>query len=418
MERRPSALWRLAPCVLFGVALVQFVSVGLLYVFQPEPRAKRAERARIALRTAQGAAITAGNASGTGNVGDGTGMEQTKKWLNVVSGPPHWLSPSEGSDALLLGLEREANKKFGLPPIPPAAGLPPPSTAVPGRARPSVPSARSSPGSVTAQGGGARTLQAKGNAVSGLHAFYYAWYGTPEVDGKWIHWNHEVLPHWGGPAVNSKYPTVGSKHKPPERIGSNFFPSLGPYSSRDATVIHEHVEMFARAGIGVLVYSWWGRIGDANGDPTDDAVILEVGRACVKYRVKLAFHLEPYKGRTAQSVRLDLQHLISRYGNHTALYRIGQRPAFYVYDSYHTSPEEWHTLLGVSNKQPCLCRCLGAHRQGSERALGADDCASPPAPLTLIHFAHPHLPGSQRLQRHEHPRHAVGCRYAGAVGRG
>ena len=43
-----------------------------------------------------------------------------------------------------------------------------------------------------------------------------------------------------------------------------------------------------------------------------------------------------------------------RYGNHSALYRMqqdGQRlqdgkPVFYVYDSYHTSPAEWSTVLG------------------------------------------------------------------------
>ena len=28
------------------------------------------------------------------------------------------------------------------------------------------------------------------------HVFYYPWYGTPEVDGKWMHWNHVRIPHW------------------------------------------------------------------------------------------------------------------------------------------------------------------------------------------------------------------------------
>ena len=29
-----------------------------------------------------------------------------------------------------------------------------------------------------------------------VHAFYYAWYGNPEVDNQWYHWNHEYLPNW------------------------------------------------------------------------------------------------------------------------------------------------------------------------------------------------------------------------------
>jgi hypothetical protein len=26
--------------------------------------------------------------------------------------------------------------------------------------------------------------------------FYYVWYGAPETDGAYMHWNHSVLPHW------------------------------------------------------------------------------------------------------------------------------------------------------------------------------------------------------------------------------
>ena len=28
-----------------------------------------------------------------------------------------------------------------------------------------------------------------------IHIFYYAWYGNPEHDGKYVHWNHQFLPH-------------------------------------------------------------------------------------------------------------------------------------------------------------------------------------------------------------------------------
>ena len=28
---------------------------------------------------------------------------------------------------------------------------------------------------------------------SHLHVFYYAWYGSPTVDGKWLHWDHQVI---------------------------------------------------------------------------------------------------------------------------------------------------------------------------------------------------------------------------------
>ena len=29
-----------------------------------------------------------------------------------------------------------------------------------------------------------------------VHTFYYGWYGDPETNGMWMHWNHQVLPDW------------------------------------------------------------------------------------------------------------------------------------------------------------------------------------------------------------------------------
>jgi len=137
-----------------------------------------------------------------------------------------------------------------------------------------------------------------------VHAFYYAWYGTPEFDGEWLHWNHQLLPHWS-PSIAQKFPQ--GKHVPPDDIGgdlllfhfllkwmlpwedrngrmglppfydlmwlketlsfslspwcleniANFYPSLGPYSSKDPNVIEDHMRQLKSAKIGVAVLSWY-----------------------------------------------------------------------------------------------------------------------------------------------------------------
>jgi len=50
-----------------------------------------------------------------------------------------------------------------------------------------------------------------------VHAFYYAWYGNPQFDGKFYHWDHEFLPHWKS-EISRKYAT-GERHVPPDDIG-------------------------------------------------------------------------------------------------------------------------------------------------------------------------------------------------------
>ena len=48
-----------------------------------------------------------------------------------------------------------------------------------------------------------------------VHAFYYAWFGNPEIDNKWYHWNHEYLPNWNKKDTR-KMPT--GKHVPENGI--------------------------------------------------------------------------------------------------------------------------------------------------------------------------------------------------------
>ena len=59
-----------------------------------------------------------------------------------------------------------------------------------------------------------------------VHIFYYPWYANPKHDKRYLHWNHQYLPHWS-PDIAKLYPQ--GAHKPPDDIGANFYPALGAY---------------------------------------------------------------------------------------------------------------------------------------------------------------------------------------------
>ena len=80
-----------------------------------------------------------------------------------------------------------------------------------------------------------------------VHAFYYPWYGNPEKDGKYIHWNHEYMRHWN---KNEASKWKSGEHQPPDDIGANFYPLLGAYSSSDPAVVDQHMAMMQYAKIG------------------------------------------------------------------------------------------------------------------------------------------------------------------------
>ncbi|HNR02011.1 MAG TPA: hypothetical protein PKK59_05715 [Anaerolineaceae bacterium] len=126
-------------------------------------------------------------------------------------------------------------------------------------------------------------------------AYYYSWYGNPDIDYKWIHWDE-------------------AQKNPPLDISSDYYPVLGAYSSADPLVVAQHFAWMRQAGVGVAITSWWGP-----GSNTDKVVplLLEMGE---RYGVKVAFHIEPYGGRTAQRLLSDVKYIYKSYGTHPAFY--------------------------------------------------------------------------------------------------
>ena len=126
-------------------------------------------------------------------------------------------------------------------------------------------------------------------------AFYYPWYGNPATDGKWIHWTQ-------------------NDHVPPDDISSDYYPALGAYSSNDPAVVAQHMKWLRQAGIGVIITSWWGQ------GSREDQVVPLLLRTAEQYGIKVAFHIEPYNGRTPESLVSDINYLYEQYGGSPAFF--------------------------------------------------------------------------------------------------
>jgi hypothetical protein len=115
---------------------------------------------------------------------------------------------------------------------------------------------------------------------------YYPWYAT----NPWRHWNHP-------------------DRQPPAGIATTSMPKLGPYDSRDLTVIEQHARWITDSGAGGINISWWGP-----GSYEDRAVhrIMDVMR---DHDLKVTFHLEPYDNNRVDSYASDIQYLITEYGD-------------------------------------------------------------------------------------------------------
>ena len=164
------------------------------------------------------------------------------------------------------------------------------------------------------------------------HVFYYGWYGNPETDGGWRAWNHQVILREGG----------GDTHKPPDDIGSNFYPADGLYSSNSRDDVARQMLQLKQAGCGVVAATWWGIDHFSN---KSMEVLFDIA---AEHGIKVCFHIEPFPGRNAATVREALVYLLDKYGKHPALYHCAAKnnlPMIYIYDSYLVPAEEWATLF-------------------------------------------------------------------------
>ncbi|MFE6036063.1 ThuA domain-containing protein [Streptomyces sp. NPDC056452] len=168
---------------------------------------------------------------------------------------------------------------------------------------------------------------------SDVHLFYYPWYGTPATSGSWRHWQQ------GG-------------RTPPDDIGADLYPKLGPYDSGDiAGAVDQHMKWVQRSGAGVIVYSWWGQGG------YEDSIAADVLDSAARHGIRVAWHIEPYGDRTAASVVDDIAYLEGKFGNHPAYYRDaghGNRPAFYIFESLKI--QDWSALDAVRDSAIVLAQ--------------------------------------------------------------
>jgi len=189
-----------------------------------------------------------------------------------------------------------------------------------------------------------RCSSTKNNTSSTLNnkafCFYYNWYGSSEKDGEPYHWAHAVLKQHANDTISKGFIPGG------DNISSNYFPQLGAYSSTDRGIIKTHMQMLRKAGIGVIVLTWWNKADF--GYKSVPAIMDEAA----KNNIKVCFHIEPFAGRNGATTKDNIQLIIDSYGliidsygTHPAFYRMNNKPLFFVYDSYLTAAAEWSSLL-------------------------------------------------------------------------
>ena len=157
-------------------------------------------------------------------------------------------------------------------------------------------------------------------------AFYYGWWGNPQVSGKWVHWQ-DVDP------AN-------------ERIqNSTHFPIFGAYDSHDPVILDRQVAAARAAGLTGFIASWWGQ-----GSFEDRGMPLLLDTAARHGLTVCAFYEKiaaaDATARKAAAIA-DLDYLMSQYASRQSWLRADGKPVVFVYGRavQQLSAADWQEVI-------------------------------------------------------------------------
>ena len=163
---------------------------------------------------------------------------------------------------------------------------------------------------------------AQGGPRKQVLAFYYGWWGNPQISGKWVHWK-------GVDALN-------------ERIeNSTHFPVFGDYDSHNPAVVDHQMQATHAAGITGLIASWWGQ-----GSFEDRGLSLLLD-AAGRHGITVTAYYEKIVGEDAAqrkaAATADLNYLLRQYSAYPAWLRADGKPVVFAYGRalHQLSPPEW-----------------------------------------------------------------------------
>jgi len=137
-------------------------------------------------------------------------------------------------------------------------------------------------------------------------AFYYGWYGNPEVSKRWYHWKNVDLT---------------CKHIDE----STHFPLLGAYDSHDPRIVEDHCRRAREAGLTGFIVSWWRK-----GDFHDEGMPLMLDTA-KRHGIKITVYYETVPGPTVEGAVADLLYIMEIYARHPAWLKVNNRPVVFIY---------------------------------------------------------------------------------------
>lgn len=186
-------------------------------------------------------------------------------------------------------------------------------------------------------------------------AFYYAWYGNPNVTGKWIHWNHWIMNVETGEIIGRHDPNFIVSGR--RDIGAAHYPLLGPYDSSDERVILTHLKWAREVGIDGFIVSWWGI--DSFSDKSLRKILDVADKSELNIKITIYYESVGLTKKPIDKVIEDFEYIIKNYGSRPSFLKLEGKPVIFVYAVSVKEPKFWRDVFSTLRRKGLKCIFIG-----------------------------------------------------------
>jgi len=132
-------------------------------------------------------------------------------------------------------------------------------------------------------------------------------------------------------------------HSLPTRWAGRYLPDLGLYNTADAITMRQHFQWIQDAGIGFVIFSWWGQ------GSISDTALNTLLTVIPDFNLKFCIYYEA-EAYGNPNISADIDYLNTKCFNHGSYQKINGKPSIWVYnENTATDAQRWITIRNSKN---------------------------------------------------------------------
>jgi glycoprotein endo-alpha-1,2-mannosidase len=138
-------------------------------------------------------------------------------------------------------------------------------------------------------------------------------------------------------------PCNACQHSLPTRWSGRYLPDLGLYNTADANIMRQHFQWMQNAGIGFVIFSWWGQ------NSISDTALTTLLNVIPSFNLKFTIYYEN-EAYGNPNISADIDYLNNKCFNHASYQKVNSKPTIWVYnENKATDIQRWITVRNSKN---------------------------------------------------------------------